>query len=164
VARRHLDLVSRGLPDMSRRLVDLRLRVDDQGDILLRRLRRRAHEAGQKLRLDSSRLFLLSPRRTLVLARQRLEQAGQRLGQTSQRRQQEDRRHLDYLQAHLNQLNPMAILARGYAVATLLPGETVIRDASQVPLGAGVRVRVALGRLDCEVKEVGSEQGAVSKL
>jgi exonuclease VII large subunit len=43
-------------------------------------------------------------------------------------------------------------------VATLLPKETVIRDASQVDRGAAVRVRVARGRMDCEVKEVSSEQ------
>ncbi|MGB9294016.1 MAG: exodeoxyribonuclease VII large subunit, partial [Desulfobaccales bacterium] len=33
-ARNHLDLVARRLPDMGRRLVDLRLKVDDQGEAL----------------------------------------------------------------------------------------------------------------------------------
>jgi exodeoxyribonuclease VII large subunit len=65
---------------------------------------------------------------------------------------------LEYCQSHLAQLNPLAILERGYAVATLLPEERVIRDAALAPVGAAVRVRVAKGRLDCEVKEVSSEQ------
>ena len=73
-------------------------------------------------------------------------------------RQETRRRHLEYCQSHLDQLNPLAILQRGYAVATLLPAETVIRDAALVSPGAAVRVRVARGRLDCEVTEVSSEQ------
>ncbi len=87
----------------------------------------------QALRLATSRLFLLSPRRTLAVARPRLEQAAQMLGQSCRRRQTEHRRHLEYCQSHLDQLNPLAILQRGYAVATLLPQETVIRDAALVP-------------------------------
>ncbi len=112
----------------------------------------------QHLRLASSRLVLLSPRRALMPWRQRLEQAAQRLGQGFSRGQDTRRRHLEYCQSHLEQLNPLAILQRGYAVATLLPQETVIRDAAQAPPGAAVRVRVARGRLDCEVKEGSSEQ------
>ncbi len=158
VARRHLHLVSRRLPDMSRRLVDLRLKVDDQGEVLMRRTRRLLKGQRQQLRLASSRLVLLSPRRALLPWRQRLEQAGQRLGQSFRRGQEDRRRHLEYCQSHLDKLNPLAILQRGYAVATLLPQEAVIRDAAQVPLGAEVRVRVARGRLDCEVRKVSSEQ------
>jgi exodeoxyribonuclease VII large subunit len=159
VARRHLDLVSRRLPDLSRRLVDLRLKVDDQGEVLVRRTRRLLAVQRQHLRLATSRLTLLSPRRALLPWRQRLEQAGPRLSQAFGRSQETRRRHLEYCQSHLDQLNPLAILQRGYAVATLLPQETVIRDAAQAPPGAAVRVRVARGRLDCEVQEVSSEQG-----
>ncbi len=157
-ARNHLHLVSRRLPDMGRRLVDLRLKVDDKGEALVRRARRLLAGQRQHLRLASSRLVLLSPRRALAPWRQRLEVGGQRLGQSCRRGLEDRRRHLDYCQSHLDQLNPLAILERGYAVATLLPKETVIRDASQVDRGAAVRVRVARGRMDCEVKEVSSDQ------
>jgi exodeoxyribonuclease VII large subunit len=83
-----------------------------------------------------------------------MDQAGQTLGQRWHLRMKEQRRHLDYLQSHLQQLSPLAILERGYAVATRLPEGTVIRDASQASVGSAIRVRVAKGRLDCEVKEV----------
>ena len=156
--RNHLHLVSRRLPDMGRRLVDLRLKVDDKSEALVRRARRLLAGQRQHLRLASSRLVLLSPRRALAPWRQRLEVGGQRLGQSCRRGLEDRRRHLDYCQSHLDQLNPLAILERGYAVATLLPKETVIRDASQVDRGAAVRVRVARGRMDCEVKEVSSDQ------
>ncbi|MGB7913494.1 MAG: exodeoxyribonuclease VII large subunit, partial [Desulfobaccales bacterium] len=85
-----------------------------------------------------------------------------RLGRSYHRDLEDRKRHLAYCQCHLDQLNPLAILERGYAVATLMPQETVIRDAGQVERGAAVRVRVARGRLDCEVEEVSSEQSTVS--
>ena len=158
LARQHLFLMARRLPDMRRSLVDLRLRVDDKAEALVRRAHRSVTHQDQALRLATSRLFLLSPRRTLASARQRLAQAAQMLGQSFRRRQTEPRRHLEYCRTQLDQLNPLAILQRGYAVATLLPQGTVIRDATLVSKGAAVRVRVAQGRMDCEVKIVSSEQ------
>ena len=153
--RRHLLLMSRRLPDLRRTLITLRLRLDERGESLARRLGRLLQGQRQHLRLDSSRLYLLSPRRSLMLTRQRLDRAGELLWACWQRGRREDRRHLEYLESHLTQLNPLAILERGYAVATRLPEDTVIREAAQVPLGGKVRVRVARGRLDCEVLEVG---------
>ncbi|MGO9176667.1 MAG: hypothetical protein ACLQED_11115 [Desulfobaccales bacterium] len=46
----------------------------------------------------------------------------------------------------------------GHRPPYIMHRETVIRDASQVDRGAAVRVRVARGRMDCEVKEVSSGQ------
>jgi exodeoxyribonuclease VII large subunit len=158
MARQHLYLMARRLPDVRRSLVDQRLKLDDKAEALVRRANRSVTRQAQALRLASSRLFLLSPRRSLTGARQRLAQAAQMLGQGWRRRQTEARRRLEYSQSRLEQINPLAILARGYAVATLLPQGTLIRDATLVPAGAAIRVRVARGRMDCEVKKVSSEQ------
>jgi exodeoxyribonuclease VII large subunit len=157
LGRRHLLLMARRLPDMRRSLVDLRLRLDDKAEVLVRRAHRSVTHQEQALRLAYSRLYLLSPRRLAAAARQRLTQAALSLGQGFQRGRLEDRRHLEYCRTQLAQLNPLAILSRGYAVATLLPKETVIRDATLVTPGAAVRVRVARGRLDCEVREASGD-------
>ena len=157
LARQHLDLMARRLPDVRRNLTDLRLKVDERAEVLVRRVRRAVIYQEQRLRLATSRLFLLSPRRALGTPRHQLEQAAARLGQCLCQRLVERRRHLDYCQTHLEQLNPLSILKRGYAVATLLPAETVIRDATLVPPGAGIRVQVAQGRMDCEVKVVSGQ-------
>ena len=95
VARQHLMLMARRLPDMRRSLVDLRLRVDEQAETLVRRAHRSVTHHDQALRLATSRLWLLSPRRTLTAARPRLAQAAQMLGQSWRRRQTEYRRHLE---------------------------------------------------------------------
>jgi exodeoxyribonuclease VII large subunit len=153
-ARHHLQLTSRLLPDLRRTLTDLRLKVDEKAETLARRSRRGLEGCRQQVRLAHSRVFLLSPRRSLPLNRQRLDQTGQTLGHRWHLKMKEKRRHLDYLQSHLQQLSPLAILERGYAVATKLPEGTIIRDASQAPAGTAIRVRVAQGRMDCEVKEL----------
>jgi len=152
-ARHLLAMTTRLLPDLRRRLTDLRLEVDDHGETLARRTRRRLEDCRQRTKFSSSRLLLLSPRRSLSLTRQRLDVASGTLLYRWSRGLQEKQRHLDYLQSHLQQLNPLAILERGYAVATTLPEGVIIRDAAHAPKGAAIRVRVARGRLDCEVRE-----------
>jgi exodeoxyribonuclease VII large subunit len=157
-ARQHLSLLSRRLPDLRRRVQDLRLKVDDRAEMLSRRLTRLVASRRQQVFLSHSRLKLLSPRRSATTARQRLEHYGQRLLSSWRQRTQEIRRHLNYSRSHLEKLNPLAILERGYAVATRLPEGAVIRDALEVAPETQVRVRVARGRLDCQVKSVTSNQ------
>ncbi|OGR22710.1 MAG: exodeoxyribonuclease VII large subunit, partial [Deltaproteobacteria bacterium RIFOXYB2_FULL_66_7] len=77
MARQHLYLMVRRLPDVRRSLVDLRLKVDEKAEALVRRTQRSVTLQGQTLRLAASRLFLLSPRRSLITTRQRLAQAAQ---------------------------------------------------------------------------------------
>ena len=149
--RRHLQAVARRLPDMSRRLVDLRLRLDERAETLARRFSRLRQAKRQNLDNARSRLLLLSPRRAISACRQSLEQVTPRLARSWRQTQEAPRRHLDYCHSHLKKLDPMAILARGYAVATKEPEGTVIRDATLVPLGAGIKVKVAKGAMDCEV-------------
>jgi exodeoxyribonuclease VII large subunit len=152
--RRHLTAVGRRLPDMSRRLVDLRLRLDERAEALVRRASRFRQARRQGLDAARSRLLLLSPQRSISAWRQRLEQLTPRLALSWRQTQETRRRHLDYCHSHLNKLDPMAILARGYAVATRLPEGTVIREAASAPPGSKVRVRVSKGKLDCGVIEM----------
>jgi exodeoxyribonuclease VII large subunit len=151
--RRHLISVARRLPDLSRRLVDLRLRLDDRADTLSRRFARRQSDQKQRLHLAQSRLLLLSPRRAIQERRQRLDQLSPRLVLSWCRCQENRRNHLCYCESHLEKLDPMSILKRGYAVATRLPDGAIIREAVTVPAGANVRVRVYKGAMDCEVIE-----------
>jgi exodeoxyribonuclease VII large subunit len=52
----------------------------------------------------------------------------------------------------LEALSPLAVLGRGYAVAWNADRTRVLRDASDVIPGASVRVTLAKGELDCEVR------------
>lgn len=54
--------------------------------------------------------------------------------------------------ARLEALSPLAVLGRGYAVCWNADRTAVIRDAGAVSRGEQVRVTLARGELDCEVK------------
>lgn len=149
--RRHLLAVTRRLPDLSRRLVDVRLRLDERAETLVRRFSRHRQAKRQNLEVARSRLLLLSPRRALTAWRLRLDQLTPRLAWSWRQTQEARRRHLNYCDSHLKKLDPMAILARGYAVATRVPEGTVIRDATLIPSGASIKVKVAKGAMGCEV-------------
>ena len=68
--------MSRRLPDMSRRLVDLRFKVDDQGEALVRRTRRSLTAKRQRLPACQFPPGLFEPPAGPDARRQRLEQAG----------------------------------------------------------------------------------------
>ena len=119
--RRHLVAVARRLPNLSRRVTELRLRLDDKAETLSRWLVSYRASFAQRLQLARSRLLLLSPGRRVKELRQHLDQLGPRLTLGFCRCQETRRRHLTYCESHLANLDPMAILARGYAVATRVP-------------------------------------------
>jgi exodeoxyribonuclease VII large subunit len=52
----------------------------------------------------------------------------------------------------LDALSPLAVLGRGYAVCWKADGRKIVRSSSEVSVGDGVRVTLASGALDCEVR------------
>ena len=63
------------------------------------------------------------------------------------------RRRLGLAAASLDAMSPLAVLGRGYALATDAGGR-VLRSARGVRAGEAVRVRLAEGSLRCRVEEV----------
>jgi exodeoxyribonuclease VII large subunit len=55
--------------------------------------------------------------------------------------------------SRLDALSPLAVLGRGYAVCWTADGSRVVRAASDVHVGDSVRVTLATGALDCEVRQ-----------
>jgi exodeoxyribonuclease VII large subunit len=60
--------------------------------------------------------------------------------------------------ARLDNLSPLAVLARGYAVCWDATRTRVIRDAASVEPGDNVRVTLARGELGCRVEETKNEE------
>ena len=58
-------------------------------------------------------------------------------------------------EAKLTSLSPLAVLERGYSIATTHDG-TILKDSAQTMEGAEIRIRLHRGRLNCEVKETES--------
>ena len=62
------------------------------------------------------------------------------------------RNKLKVLNGRLHALSPAAVLDRGFSIARLLPGKTIITDAQTVAIGRMVEVLLAKGSLTCRVE------------
>lgn len=67
------------------------------------------------------------------------------------------RERIGMLAARLEDLSPVAVLGRGYAVCFAEDGTTVVRSSGQVGVGERVKVRVGSGRLGCIVETTEEE-------
>jgi exodeoxyribonuclease VII large subunit len=90
--------------------------------------------------------------RRLGAVRTRLIAADERLRTLMTRRRHRADLQLRSCAGRLDTLSPLAVLGRGYAVAWNADKTRVLRDASSVPPGDRVRVTLARGELDCEVR------------
>jgi exodeoxyribonuclease VII large subunit len=99
---------------------------------------------GFELRL---RQFDMRPR--LAADRRRLEAAEREILQTIRSQLARRRSALDRLTAKLEQLSPLRILDRGYAIVSNQTG--ILKDAANAPEGSSVQIRLARGELDAAV-------------
>jgi exodeoxyribonuclease VII large subunit len=108
--------------------------------------RERAYR-GLRLRLESRDL-----RRSLSNIRSRLGAADSRLGAAAGRARHRAESRLSSLAGRLENLSPLAVLARGYAVCWNEERTAIIRSASAVSPGDRVRVTLQEGELQCDVR------------
>jgi exodeoxyribonuclease VII large subunit len=113
------------------------------------RLAARARVAAQwRQRLDACDLG----RRFAVIRTRLVGVDGRLAGGVTRRRHLADRR-LRETAGRLETLSPLAVLARGYAVCWTADRSKAIRDAAETAVGDRVRVTLAQGELDCEVRD-----------
>jgi exodeoxyribonuclease VII large subunit len=95
----------------------------------------------------------------LARNRARVAAAGGRLAVSVDRTLERARTGLRHGAERLEDLSPLGILARGYAVCYAADGSTVVRSASALSPGDRVRVRLHSGGAGCIVETV-TEEGA----
>ena len=91
--------------------------------------------------------------RRLAGIRTRLVTAEGRLDGAMDRRRHRADAQFRSVAGRLDSLSPLAVLARGYAVAWNADKTRVLRDTSQTSVGERVRVTLSQGELDCEVRD-----------
>ena len=84
--------------------------------------------------------------------RLRLEKRAADLGVRAERLLRAKRERLARLALQLEERSPLKVLERGYAIATNASG-AVLRDATQVQIGASVSLQLHRGRLTTEVRK-----------
>ena len=100
-----------------------------------------------RLRLEARDL-----RRHLATLRARLTSADGRIAVAAARRRHRADSRLRTLAGRLENLSPLAVLARGYAVCWNADRTAIIRSASAAAAGDRVHVTLHEGELDCEVR------------
>jgi exodeoxyribonuclease VII large subunit len=116
---------------------------------VLARLARREREfRALRQRLEAGDL-----RRRLAVSRGRLTGADERLRSSARRSRERADARFRVLAGRLDNLSPLAVLARGYAVCWNADRSAIVRDSQEVAPGDRVRVTVQRGELRCEVLE-----------
>jgi exodeoxyribonuclease VII large subunit len=100
-----------------------------------------------------SRLEAGDLRHRMAVRRGQLQRADARLGAAVQRGRERADARFRVLAGRLENLSPLAVLARGYAVCWNERRTAVIRRADQAAPGTRVHVTLAEGELDCQVIE-----------
>jgi exodeoxyribonuclease VII large subunit len=152
-----LEKLAERVRDPRRRLVDLRLGLDERFNTLSASLIRRARTERERLRHFETHLQYLSPGVKLANLTFALENIRKSMITGIFRQVEALRTRLAGRTALLDSLSPLGVLARGYAVARTLPGGRVIRDAKELSAGDPVGINVAKGRFDAVVTKIEEE-------
>jgi exodeoxyribonuclease VII large subunit len=126
----------------------------------LRLERRMGRGTGQRragLEALRSRLAARHPRAVVAEARSRLGPLSARLGAAAEIRMKGAEGALGAVASRLDALSPLAVLSRGYSIATRADGRA-LRSASEVKPGDAVNLRLHEGRLEATVRR--TENGA----
>ncbi len=155
--RAHLTGLSRaeGLLRFRYRLREWRERADQSLHALIVALERRPAEYGS--RLERARRVLEGFSRVAELSRkrERILRLRQQLEERVSRRLEQRHERLRACAEKLELLSPLAVLARGYAVAYREGSKTPLLSASSVALGDWIRVRLHQGELGAVVRRGG---------
>ncbi|MGI8959853.1 MAG: exodeoxyribonuclease VII large subunit [Bryobacteraceae bacterium] len=137
---------------LQRALAKRAQRVDDLDHQLRDRARRLIE--GQSRRLAGQLQLLQANDLRLRLARNRHRQQAstERIVQAMQGKMHEARHRKETIEAHLTQLSPLGVLARGYAIVEDAR-RRVLRSSTETSVGEPLRIRLHRGQLDAIVSK-----------
>jgi exodeoxyribonuclease VII large subunit len=137
-----------------RRLQELTLRLDDMSLRLQRALDQRHDKSTARITQLRLRLAQHSPAHSIALRAAQLGHLQSRLARAAPQHLSNLQAQLDLLGRTLHGVSPLATLDRGYAIASKLPENVILRRASAVVPGDRIAVRLGRGRVCCQVQEV----------
>jgi len=149
-----LETLAERVRDPRRRLVDLRLGLDERFNSLSACLVRRARMERDRLRHFETHLQYLSPGVKLANLTFVLDNMRKSMITGIFRQVEALRTRLAGRTALLDSLSPLGVLSRGYAIARTIPEGRVIRDAKDLSAGDPVGINVAKGRFDAVVTKI----------
>ena len=127
------------------------------GRRLVAAVRSRLARSRQRLEGQRAALRLLSPLARLAAQRRRLGVAAAALRRAIGLEGERRRGALARFAGQLDSLSPLAVLGRGYALATREQDGGIVRAASELEVGERIDVRLARGGLAARVEELRDE-------
>ena len=141
------DAAKRVVPDIAQEIADI--------DLIRQRLFRKVtHLLDFEISTISHLLTRPVMKDPMVIVTSRVDQistARDRAARTMTALIDSEKRELKQVRAHLRSLSPQSTLDRGYSVATLEDG-AIARDASTIPAGSNLKIRLAKGSLEATVE------------
>lgn len=141
------------LADPKKKLVDHRLRLDEDAGRLIRAMMNQIQLRRERLAWRLDKLSYNNPIFYVTKLKDKLERTCALLQQSIRSCVSERQAKLREFNAKLDSLNPTAILARGFSIARTLPERKIVRDADAVAVGQALEIVLAKGSLTSDVKE-----------
>jgi len=148
----HALIARRGLAGWQARLAMHGRRAAEVTHGLRRAALARLARRGREYRALRQQLEAHDLRRRMAGIRGRLEKADERLGAAAVRSRERLDGRFRVLAGRLDNLSPLAVLARGYAVCWNAERTAIVRRATDLMDGDRVRVTLHQGEIDCEVR------------
>lgn len=135
------------------RLQELSQRLDELDSRLQQAQKRSQQQAALKLEHLQHRLQLHNPLHRIQRQTQGLAESRHRLIAAMNHRQKDQHQRLAGLLRALDAVSPLAVLARGYAIASEHESGKIIHSNIQAQQGDRIDIRLHQGRLSCTVDE-----------
>jgi len=145
-AQRAVSVLHRGLTRRAQKVDDLDFQLRRLESRMLESRRKRLEELNRRLAASDLRLRFARIRHRQALLQEALNKC-LRTGLWRAKQKHES------MQAHLTQLSPLAVLARGYAIVEN-QDKHILRSAAEAAVGEQVRIRLHRGEVDAGVTAV----------
>jgi exodeoxyribonuclease VII large subunit len=159
-ARARLERLRRELSDPRFLIAERDQQLDELSQRLARCLRQRLALERRRQQALTERLGARHPERVLSRVRTELVLLTARLASSSRLRLARGREQLGSVASQLHALSPLAVLGRGYAIATHAHGWSLL-SSRELARGDAVRVRLAHGSFGARVTDVSDDDPAL---
>ncbi len=156
---RNLEDLQNRVQEMSNRLVhpsrkigDLRLKIDDLMTRLVKTFNNTIVQQHEGVKWQVERLYANNPLGAKNILKDKLELKYDNLIKFMRIFINKKRFLLREAMAELHALSPIATLSRGYSIVRTIPDAALVRDPQKVSIGQDLEVTLAKGSLICRVK------------
>ena len=150
--RQTLEKLKKRLRDPKKRLADAWIRLDEAQQRLIRLMLLALHHKRMSLGATTNALRIHSPLDRIASGKQHLDFQKSSLIRAMETKLRGLRMNRSLLEKGLTDLNPRAILNRGYSITLRLPEKKVLKETKDVGAGDQILVLLAEGRLTCRVE------------